>query len=141
MKTFLKTVASFLLLINGVGAIYGGWHLMNHPDGSSLQMPVYVLQYSPFTDYFIPGLILFVANGLFSFFVLIALLFKIPKHPWLVMIQGAILTGWIVVQCLMLQSIHTLHVIFGSIGAVLMICGWMINSHKVGQIKKHELVS
>ncbi len=35
MKTLLIVVSILLLLLNGIGALYGGYHLITHPDGSS----------------------------------------------------------------------------------------------------------
>jgi hypothetical protein len=45
---------------------------MLHPDGSSIEMSLDWLQHTPFQDYLIPGIILFIANGLFSIFVFIS---------------------------------------------------------------------
>jgi hypothetical protein len=72
----IKKLTIFLLLLNGIGAIYGGLNLIIYPDGSSFHMPLYILEDSPFHSFLIPGVILFVANGLSSIFVLSAILFK-----------------------------------------------------------------
>jgi hypothetical protein len=123
MKAFLKIITSLLLLINGIGAIYGGGNLILHPDGSSIQLSPHWLQHTPFHDYLIPGIILFIANGLLSMFVFIALLLKHKNYPWLVTAQGAILTGWIVIQILLIQTIYFLHIILGSFGIALIVLG------------------
>jgi len=74
MKRSIFTLfASALLLFNGFGAIYGGWNFMVHPDGSSMQMSLDSLKHTPFHSYLIPGIILFVVNGLLSLGVLLAL--------------------------------------------------------------------
>lgn len=88
LKIILKIFVSLLLLFNGIGAVYGGWNLMTHPDGSSLQMSVAYLEHSPFNDYFIPGIILFIANGLCSFIVLATILFNLKDYPWFIIAQG-----------------------------------------------------
>jgi len=93
MKMLFKILASLLLLFNGIGAIYGGWNLITHPDGSSFQMSLEYLKYSPFDDYLISGIILFIANGVFSFFVVSVIVFKIKNYAWLIIIQGVILAG------------------------------------------------
>ena len=41
-----------------------------HANGEPLRMPQTLLQYSPFHSYLIPGIILFVVNGLMSLLVL-----------------------------------------------------------------------
>lgn len=125
MQPFFKTVSSVLLLFNGIGALYGGWNLMLHPDGSSIQLSQDWLQHTPFNDYFIPGIILFVANGLFSFFALASILFNFSNPPFIVMAQGCILLGWIVIQILMIQTVYFLHIIMGGTGLLLILFGWL----------------
>lgn len=126
MKLLLHILAYILLFFNGVGALFGGWNLMIHPDGSSLQLLLDWLKHTPFPDYLIPGIILFIANGLFSIFVFIAIVLKLRNYYWLVMVQGAILAGWIVIQMALIRTIDFLHVLFGSIGIALFIVGWML---------------
>lgn len=123
MNIFLKGLTSLLLVFNGIGAIYGGANLILHPDGSSMQMSLDWLKYSPFHDYFIPGIILFVANGVFSIFVLICALVNQRNYPMLVMAQGAILVGWIIIQIILIQTIIFLHWIMGAVGFALIILG------------------
>jgi hypothetical protein len=126
MKAALRIVTSIFLLFNATGALYGGWNLMTHPDGSSLQMSPGYLQHSPFSDYFIPGIILFAANGLFSLFVFILLLSDHKKLPLLVIVQGSILVGWIVTQVLMVQMVYYLHIVMGMTGLLLLLCGALL---------------
>ncbi len=121
MKTIFRIVISILLLFNGIGAIYGGVNLISHPDGSSIQLSSDWLKHTSFHDYFFPGIILLVANGLFSIVAFIALLFRLKNYLWLVMAQGAILTGWIVIQIILIQTIYFLHIILGSVGITLII--------------------
>ena len=127
MKTLLNIVISVLLLINGAGAIVGGSQLITHPDGSSLKMPLEFLQHSPFHDYFIPGIILFTANGIFSFIVLAILLFRGKHYSWYVATEGAILTGWILIQMILLQTFNSLQFVFGTMGVLLIGAGWRLN--------------
>jgi hypothetical protein len=131
LKTFLKIIVSLLLLFNGIGAIYGGGNLIVYPDGSSILLSMDWLKHTPFQNYFVPGIILFVANGLFSIFVFICLLFNTRNYPILVILQGAILTGWIVIQMIMIMTVYFLHVILGSVGLALIILGIALRKSKV----------
>lgn len=130
MKTFLKIFALLLLLFNGTGALYGGWSLITQPSGSGLGMDVSLLESTPFHDFTVPGIVLFIANGLFSMAVLAALLFKHRFSPWLVILQGIILAGWIVVQVLLIQTYHPLQLILGSVGALLIATGWLLQKEQ-----------
>ena len=99
MKKNLLLFAAVLLGINGAGAIVGGWLLILYPNGSGFGIPLYVLKYSPFNDFLIPGIVLFVMNGILSFVVLSMLILKKKNYPWFVVAEGAILLGWIVFKC------------------------------------------
>jgi len=71
--------------------------------------------------------VLFTANGLFSFVTLAALLAKRGFSPWLVIFQGAILFGWIVIQMFMLKEFYPImHILFLSIGLILMAAGFYL---------------
>jgi hypothetical protein len=134
MKTLLIIAASILLVFNGTGAVYGGYHLIVHPDGSSLQMSLAYLQHSPFNDYLLPGIILFSMNGILSFVVLATLHSKYKYSAQLVVVQGAILLGWIIIQVVMLRMTYFLHYAMGSAGVLLLICGyllWRVQKRKV----------
>lgn len=125
MKTFLKILTALLLLFNGIGAIYGGGNLIFHPDGSSIHLSEELLKQTPFTNYLIPGIILFIANGLYSFAVLVALLLNLRSYPWMVIAQGVILTGWIIIQILLIRTVYFLHIILGGVGIALILLGWI----------------
>ncbi len=123
MKTLLKLITLLLSLFNSVGAIYGGWNLIIHPDGSSIQLSLEWLKHTHFDDYLIPGIILFIANGLFGAFVFFATIFNYRYFSWLVIAQGLILTGWILIQIILIETIYFLHPILGAIGITLIILG------------------
>lgn len=125
MKALLKIVTISLLLFNGIGAVYGGVNLMLHPDGSSIQLSEEWLKTTPFHNYFIPGVILFIANGLGSFIAFSFVLIRHRNDAWLVMAQGAILTGWIIIQILLIQTVYFLHFIMGGVGIALILLGWV----------------
>ncbi len=126
MKTFYKILAALLLIFNGVGAIFGGGNLINHPDGSSLSWTVDMLKHTPFNDFLIPGIILLTANGVFSFVVLRMMIFGLKRYSTFIMLQGFILSGWILIQVIMLRQILSLHLIMGGTGLLLIVCGWRL---------------
>lgn len=124
MKKIIRIISIVLLLVNGTGAIYGGFQLMTDPSGSKLQMPLSFLEYSPFSDYLIPGIILFIVNGIFSFITLGLLIYKYAYYRWLVIIQGLLLSGWIIMQIILLQIFYApLHLTFLIVGLSLIGCG------------------
>lgn len=131
MQQFLKSIAILLLILNGTGAIYGGISLILYPDGSSLQMPISLLEHSPFSSYLIPGVILLVVNGFLSFTTLYFLWAHYKYSGYMVCLQGVLLTGWILIQIIMIQTLATLQVVFGIIGLVFILIGVLLQRAKV----------
>jgi hypothetical protein len=89
-------------------------------------MSVDLLNHSPFSDYLIPGIVLFVSNGLLSLAIAWLTVLHVKHFEKLVMTQGAILMGWIVIQMIMLQTINYLHILFGSVGLLLIALGLIL---------------
>jgi cellulose synthase/poly-beta-1,6-N-acetylglucosamine synthase-like glycosyltransferase len=123
MKSSLSTIASVLLLFNGFSALYGGWNLIAHPDGSSLGMEVSLLSHSPFHDFLIPGIILFICNGIGSLAAFTGILLRPRKLAWLVWAQGLVLLVWLFVQLIMIETLHPLQFILGTVGVALIWLG------------------
>lgn len=64
-KPFIIWILIILEFLLALGAIVSGLMLMITPDGSSMQMPLSVMQGSPFANFFFPGLILFLFIGIY----------------------------------------------------------------------------
>lgn len=109
-----------------MGALYGGGKFISDPSGYSLQITVHLLRHSPFKDFLVPGIILFVANGVFSFLTLVLLLINNSNYPKAITIQGCILLGWIIIQIALLRSFNALHFTLGSTGIVLIVNGGLL---------------
>lgn len=123
LRKFLKYVTLLLLILNGIGALVGGIPMIAYPDGSANGIPLSYLEHSPFTNYFIPGLVLVTCNGVLSLLVFLALVLNARHHSWFVLGQGTILLGWIMIQMIMLREVNFLQISFGSFGVALMILG------------------
>lgn len=123
MKRFVKSIALLLLLLNGIGAIYGGMSLVLYPDGSRIHLSPELLKYSFFDDYFIPGLILLTANGLLSLYALIAIVVSLKKYWEPVVLQGVILIGWLIIQMALIHMVHYSQLVIFAIGIALILAG------------------
>ncbi|MFO8023467.1 MAG: hypothetical protein R6U65_13445 [Perlabentimonas sp.] len=120
----LRITAIILLLFNAIGALWGGFGLVYDPSGEFMQMPLDFLIHSPFSNYLIPGIILFVFNGLLC---IVAAFFTIKKdnnYPYLIVFQGSVLVVWLTVQIIMIRLFYPpLHLPFYVIGLALIIIG------------------
>lgn len=131
MYTFLRIIVICILSVNAMGALYGGLSLMLDPSGALLQMPLDFLEHSPFSSYLVPGIVLFVVNGLFSLLTLFMVLRKHPQCQRFIMAQGVLLAGWIAVQVAMLQIFYApLHLPFFLMGAFLLFSGVIMAKQK-----------
>lgn len=118
----------FLLLLGflGLGAIGGGGALIIAPGGELLEMPLAMLEKSPFHNFLIPGIILFSVLGLIPMMLIIALIkkpksklaekincFKDMHWAWTFSVYiGFILIIWIQIQIVFIQGVHWLHTFY-----------------------------
>ena len=123
MQLLLKINAAVLLLFNGVGALYGGWSLMTDPSGQQIQLPLDFIEDTIFQNYFIPGLILFLVNGVFSVAALLSLIIRKPYAAKLVITQGILLGGWLLVQILYLHVFYWLQGVMFTVAILLVAIG------------------
>ena len=116
----------FLLAVLGLGAIFGGAVLVVSPSGELFGMPLSMLKDSPFTNFLIPGIILFSVLGLAP----LALIFALIKRPkskfaelfnvyadmywaWTYSIYIAFaLIIWIQVEMSFLRAVHWSHTLY-----------------------------
>ena len=119
----IRVISILLLLFNGVSALIGGWGLVSNPSGEKMQMPLELLRHSPFRDYLIPGLILFTVLGIGSITAAIVSIGRTPHYSLWIIVLGVLMAGWILVQILMLQTLHWLHYLYGGTGWALLLLG------------------
>lgn len=101
----------------GVGALAGGLMAILNPQSPG-GMSVDQLKNSPFTTYLIPGLILFAIIGIGNIMSAISMHFKSRYQGYISCIFSLALVFWIIIQCIMIQAIVHLHVIFFIIGII-----------------------
>jgi len=124
MFQFIRICSLVLLAFNGLGALYGGTMLIADPTGAAMQMPLTLLEHSPFRSYLIPGIVLLLVNGCLSIAIIIVLLLRHAHAAWLVMLQGTLLSGWLLVQMAMLRMFYPpLHLTMLLVGVGLFGCG------------------
>ena len=116
----------FLLAFLGLGAIAGGGALIISPSGELIGMPLSMLGHSPFKNFLLPGLILFIVLGISPILLIIALLkksesavaerlnfFKDMHWSWSFSIYIAFaLIIWIQLQMVFIQGVSWLHTFY-----------------------------
>lgn len=118
-----RIAAIVLMAALSVSAVIAGCLFMKDPSGHALGIAVDYIQYSPFTDFFVPGLVLLLVNGILPLFVISMALVRSRLYPTMILVQGVVLCGWIIVQVIMVHSVNMLHVICIGVGIALIAIG------------------
>jgi hypothetical protein len=141
-KILMKTkrpIAPFLLLallaIQGVSGLVGGALLIKDPTGGALKLPIEWLGTTPFSSYFVPGIILFSVLGLFPIVALFALSLRKSWAWYASVLVGIALMMWIGVEILLIgyHSEPPLQAIYGSIGVLILL---LTSKSSVKQIRQ-----
>jgi len=127
--TFCRIIAVCLLFIIGINAIVAGFLFIVDPSGIIMGLTTDYLKHSPFQSYLIPGIILFMFNGILNVAVGILSIKKAENYSKLILCQGLILLGWISIQVYMVRDINPLHIIMFFSGIILTICSLVINKN------------
>jgi hypothetical protein len=109
----------------GIGGMAGGMAAITNPQ-APLGAPVELLKNSPFSNFLIPGIILFTIIGVGNVISALVLLFKSRYQAYVSGVFGSALVIWIVVQCIMLNAVAFLHVLFFIIGLVQVVLAGII---------------
>ncbi|WP_372950368.1 hypothetical protein [Mariniphaga sp.] len=97
----LKTVillTTIFQVFNGLSGLVGGFGLINNPNGEALAMSTDWLQSTPFTNFLIPGIVLFTFNGLGNMAGFVATLRKHKQAARIATAFGLIMIVWIIAQ-------------------------------------------
>lgn len=108
-----------LLLFNGLTAVIAGAMLAYMPDGHLLQLSLGLLEHSPFTDYRIPGLMLFSVIGIGSLVAAYLVWRPQQRTGRFAQVAGVALVIWIMVQMLMLRTVLPIHLIYLAVGLAI----------------------
>ena len=122
-----------LLAFLGLGAIGGGAVLIVSPSGKLMGMPLSILNPSPFSDFLIPGIILFLVLGIIPLLLIVALLKKPTSKlaeyfnyyadihwAWTYTIYIAfVLIFWIQIEMVLLNAVSWLHTFYMLLAVVI----------------------
>ncbi|MGF7059127.1 hypothetical protein [Brassicibacter mesophilus] len=116
----MKIIFRLLFILHsfvGIGAMAGGLAAITNPQ-EPLGVPVEILKYSPFNDFLIPGIILFAMIGIGNIFSALMIYLKSRYQGYISSVFSWALVIWIVVQCIMLNSVVFLHILYFVIGLI-----------------------
>jgi hypothetical protein len=122
----MKSLLFFLVAFIAVSAFVSGLLMLAKPDGSILNLPVSILEPTPFNNFLVPGIILTVAVGGIN---LLAVFFNLQRHVnrynW-ALAGGIMITGWIITQMILTETAHWLHFVYFGIGILIILVSWQL---------------
>jgi hypothetical protein len=124
-----RLISISLLLFTGINAIIAGILFILDPSGKKMGMSTSYLSHSPFSSFLIPGITLFVVNGLLNIFAAFYTIKKYQHYPILLLLQGLLLSGWILLQVFWVRDFNALHFTMLLIGGLLIINGFLLKAH------------
>ncbi|WP_051205313.1 hypothetical protein [Salinimicrobium xinjiangense] len=95
---FLNILLGSLQAVNGLSALLGGYMLIDDPTGESLALDAQWLQNTPFPNYLIPGIVLFLLIGITNVWGMWLTFNRKTKRAAFGTVFGLILMGWIIGQ-------------------------------------------
>lgn len=124
----MKKVYRLLFILHafvGIGALFGGLAAITNPQ-NPVGATVDLLKNSPFSNFLIPGILLFTVIGLGNVITAFMFRFKLRFQGYISSVFSWALVIWIVVQCIMLNTVHFLHISFFIIGVIEAILSMII---------------
>jgi hypothetical protein len=115
-----------LQVLVALGAIPAGWAYISDPSGSSMGVSTDMLAHSPLKDFLIPGLFLFIVNGLGNVTGAVLSLTGKPLAGKAGLVLGIILCLWIVVQVWWITLSSFMQPLFFGIGLFEILLAWTI---------------
>lgn len=121
---------SVLHLFIGLTAIVGGGALVVWPTGRMLGMTVAQLAPSPFTDFLLPGILLYGAVGVHHAIAAYLVARREPGAELASFSSGLALLIWIGVEMAMVKDSHWLQYGFGGLAAIVLIQAIILRFHR-----------
>jgi hypothetical protein len=134
-KPLLIYVLMILIVFQALSAMPSAFMLIIKPSGELLKMPLSHLQHSPFNDFLIPGLFLFLVLGVMPLITFVGLvrpfqfklfealnIYKAQHWAWTFSYYtGIILILWINFQLLMIRQWDFLHLFYSLLGLMIIL--------------------
>ena len=122
----LRLTAIVLLILVGLNAAVAGFSFITEPSSEEVGIPVTYLRFSPFSDFLIPGILLFIFIGVFSLLIAYASVQRWGGYPLLMAFQGIVLIVWIFVQVILVQDFNLMQFLCLVVGIIIFFCGWIL---------------
>ncbi len=122
MKIILLILLSFIALTSIISGIF----MISCREGGILNLPISLLKDTPFNNFMVPGILLAIIVGGVN---LVAIFYNLENHAnqynW-AMAGGFIISGWIIAQIILINTVHWLHFIFLGMGILIILLSYQL---------------
>ena len=115
-----------LQIFIGLTAIAGGFGLVSDPSGAKMNLPLEWLSNSPFTNYFVPGLVLLIVNGVGNFFAGIATFLRSRYAGDMAVALGTFLILYIIIEVWVVGLVTFLQPLYLILGITELMLGFRL---------------
>lgn len=122
MKLLLFILVAFIAITSTLSGLL----MISSPDGAILNLPLSLLDGTPFTDFLVPGILLTMTVGSVNLY---AIFCQMQRHRnrynWAIA-GGIMITGRITAQILLIQTAHWLHFLYLGIGLLIILIAYQL---------------
>ncbi len=122
MKTLLFILISFIAITSTLSGLL----MISNPNGEILNLPLVLLDGTPFKNFLIPGILL---TTIVAGVNLLAVFYNMQRHVnrynW-AMAGGIMISGWIVVQLILIHAALSLHYLYLGIGILIILLAYQL---------------
>jgi len=129
MKRAIRIITIFILLFLALGGLYGGWTMIDDPTGGTFGNEFAdLIKFTPFRDFLVPGIILWLFNGLLPLFIAFKVAARSRNHAWFIIMQGNILFIWLTTELIMSKELYSslFHPLYYTVSVLLIASGVLL---------------
>lgn len=121
-QNLIRSILGFLLAFSALNAFGGGYYGMSGAEG----VPLELLAGSPFKNYFVPSLVLFVVVGGSFLFAAIAVFARLPYSRFAAYGAVAVVFIWLAVQLAIIGYVSWMQPVTAITGVVILLLAWQL---------------
>lgn len=120
---FITYALWFLQIFVGITAILGGFGLVSDPSGAEMDVSLVLLKNSPFSNYLIPGLVLFIVIGVGNVLSGIVTFLRLRHAGKIAVLSGVFLVLYMTIEVGFIGLLNFSQPLYFVLGAVELILG------------------
>jgi hypothetical protein len=115
---------SLLSLISLTAVVCGGFMIL-YPGGSALNLPLSILDTTPFMDFLVPGILLLGVGTVHLLAIFQWWQNSSSRFNWAIA-AGVLISGWIVVQMIMIAMVNWWQIGYLFAGLFIILAAWQL---------------